>query len=234
MNQVSKVGLWISGAILLVILIQYPIQQSTDSWDSWSLPLAGQVIVLDPGHGGVDGGAVGDDQTLEKDISLIVTKKLRDYLQQSGALVYITRETDRDLAEEETDGIARRKVEDIKNRVAFIEEKDPDFFVSIHLNAIPSTEWSGAQSFYYPVLEQSKTLAKSIQSEIKRNLENTNREALALKGMYLLKHAERPGALVEIGFLSNTHERELLKTESYQTKMAASIYEGILNFVTEE
>ncbi|WP_112179338.1 N-acetylmuramoyl-L-alanine amidase CwlD [Paraliobacillus zengyii] len=234
MNQVSKVILWISGAVLLVILIQYPIQQSTDSWDSWSLPMAGQVIVLDPGHGGVDGGAVGADETLEKDITLTVTKKLRDYLQQSGALVYITRETDRDLAADDTNGIARRKVEDIKNRVAFIEEKDPDFFVSIHLNAIPSTEWSGAQSFYYPTNEKSKSLAKNIQSEIKRNLENTNREALALNGMYLLKHTEQPGALVEIGFLSNTHERELLKTQAYQTKMAASIYEGILNYLTVE
>lgn len=234
MNQVSKVALWISGAILLIILIQYPIQQSTDSWDSWSLPMAGKVIVLDAGHGGVDGGAVGADQTLEKDITLIVTKKIRDYLQQSGALVYITRESDRDLAAEDTEGIARRKVEDIKNRVSFIDEKNPDFFLSIHLNALPSSEWSGAQSFYYPAKEKSKSLAENIQSEIKRNLENTNREALALNGMYLLKHAKPPGALVEIGFLSNTHERELLKTTSYQTKMAASIYEGILNYVTAE
>ncbi|GGM43408.1 germination-specific N-acetylmuramoyl-L-alanine amidase [Paraliobacillus quinghaiensis] len=234
MNQVMKVALWVSGAILLVILIQYPIQQTTDSWDSWSLPLAGQVIVLDPGHGGVDGGAVGVEETLEKDISLIVTKKIRDYLQQSGALVYMTRESDRDLAATDTKGIANRKVEDIKNRVAFINGKEPDFFLSIHLNALPATQWSGAQTFYYPGLEKSENLAKSIQDEIKRNLENTNRDVLAINNMYLLKHTNPPGALVEIGFLSNAHERELLKTTSYQTKMAASIYEGILHYATSD
>ncbi|GAA5417711.1 germination-specific N-acetylmuramoyl-L-alanine amidase [Paraliobacillus ryukyuensis] len=233
MNQIAKVALWISGAILLVILIQYPIQQTTDSWDSWSLPLAGQAIVLDPGHGGPDGGAEGTDDTKEKDVALDVTKKLRDYLQQAGALVYMTREIDTDLAADETKGLSKRKAEDLKNRIAFIEEKDPDLFLSIHLNAIPSSQWSGAQTFYYPSLEKSEQLAKSLQAEIKRNLENTNREALAINGVYLLKHANRPSALVEIGFLSNTHERELLKTTSYQTKMAASLYEGILRYVTE-
>ncbi|CQR48478.1 Germination-specific N-acetylmuramoyl-L-alanine amidase precursor [Paraliobacillus sp. PM-2] len=232
MNQITKVILWISGAILLVILIQYPIQKTTDSWDSWSLPLAGQVIVLDPGHGGVDGGAEGSDDTKEKEIALAVTKKLRDYLQQSGALVYMTRESDQDLAED-TKGLSNRKTQDLKQRVAFIKEKDPDFFVSVHLNAVPSSRWSGAQTFYYPSLEGSENLSKLIQSEIKRNLENTNREALAINGIYLLKYAQCPGALVEIGFLSNTHERDLLKTTAYQTKMAASLYEGILRYVTE-
>lgn len=233
MNQIVKVSLWISGAILLIILIQYPIQKTTDSWDSWSLPLAGQVIVLDPGHGGPDGGAEGSDDTKEKEIALAVSKKLQDYLQQAGALVYLTREIDKDLASDSTQGLSKRKIEDLKNRIAFIEEKDPNFFISIHLNAIPSTKWSGAQTFYYPGLEKSEQLAKQMQAEIKRNLENTNREAMAINGVYLLKHANRPGALVEIGFLSNTHERELLKTTNYQTKMAASLYEGILRYVTD-
>ncbi|QDP38921.1 N-acetylmuramoyl-L-alanine amidase CwlD [Radiobacillus deserti] len=228
MKRAVKVLSWLMGVVVLILLIQYPIQKSKDSWESWSLPLSGEIIVIDPGHGGPDGGAVGKDNTLEKDIALEVSKILRDYLQQSGALVYLTRESDRDLADDDTAGLARRKVEDIRNRVSFIKEKQADLFVSIHLNALPSTKWSGAQAFYYPSLDASENLAKLIQSEIKRNLENTNREALALNGMYLLKHAETPGALVEIGFLSNEHERELLKTNSYQRKIAASIYEGIL------
>lgn len=234
MNRYFKIASWVIGAILLVVLIQYPIQKSTDSWESWSLPLAGKVIVLDPGHGGPDGGAVGADNTLEKDIALDVTQLLRDYLQQSGALVFLTRETDQDLASEGTKGLARRKAEDLRNRLNFIKEKDADFFLSIHLNALSATEWSGAQTFYYPSLEKSEHLAKLIQAEIIRNLENTKREALAINGMYLLKNAEVPGALVEIGFLSNTHERELLKTNEYQRKMAGSMYEGILRYVTED
>lgn len=234
MNRYGIIIGWMFGVVLLIILIQYPIEKSTESWNSWSLPLSGKVIVLDPGHGGPDGGAVGADQTQEKEIALAVAKKLRDYLQQSGALVYLTRETDTDLAAEDTKGLSRRKSEDIQNRVAFIKDKEADFFISIHLNALPSTKWAGAQTFYYPSQKEGEHLAKLIQDEIKRNLENTKREALALKSMYLLKHAEVPGALVEIGFLSNEHERELLKQDMYQGKMAASIYEGVLRYVTED
>ncbi|SDK57258.1 N-acetylmuramoyl-L-alanine amidase CwlD [Sediminibacillus albus] len=233
MRKYVKVTIWMIGVILLVLLIQYPIQQSTDSWDSWSLPLSGKVIVLDPGHGGPDGGAEGSDDTQEKEIALIVAKKLQNYLQQAGALVFLTRENDQDLASEGTKGLSRRKSEDIRNRLAFIKDKEADFFVSIHLNALPSKQWSGAQTFYFPPKKENENLAKLIQAEIKRNLENTNREALALNSMYLLKHASSPGALVEIGFLSNEHERELLKSNNYQEKMAASIYEGILRYVTE-
>lgn len=233
MKRSVKIGIWVSGAIILIILLQYPIQKTIDSWGAWSLPLSGKVIVLDPGHGGPDGGAVGKGETLEKDIALKVAKELQNYLQQAGALVYLTREKDEDLADENTKGLARRKSEDIRNRVSFIKEKEADFFLSIHLNALSSTRWHGAQTFYYPDDEKSEDLAKFIQSEIKRNLENTKREALALNSMYLLKHTEAPGALVEIGFLSNEQEREKLKTDSYQRKMAGSVYEGVLRYVSE-
>ncbi|MGY0694061.1 N-acetylmuramoyl-L-alanine amidase CwlD [Virgibacillus sp. FSP13] len=234
MGRMGKVISWGAGLVLLAFLIQFPIQKTESTWESWSLPLAGKTIVIDPGHGGPDGGAVGKDETLEKDIALMVAKKLQDYLQQSGALVYLTREKDVDLAEDGTSGLARRKSEDIRKRLSFIHDKKADFFVTIHLNAIPSTRWSGAQTFYHPKFEESKHLAKMIQAEVIRNLENTKRSALAINNIYLLKHAEVPGSLVEIGFLSNEHERELLKQGDYQRKMAGSIYEGILRYVTED
>src|SRR5699024_1165410 len=107
-------------------------QKSDPTWETWSLPLSGKTIVLDPGHGGPDGGAVGEDETEEKDITLIVAKKLQDYLQQSGAIVYLTRETDKDLAAGDTEGLSRRKAEDIRKRLAFIHDKKADFFVSVH------------------------------------------------------------------------------------------------------
>ncbi|MBT2218375.1 N-acetylmuramoyl-L-alanine amidase CwlD [Virgibacillus dakarensis] len=234
MGRAGKVVSWGAGLVLLAFLINVPIQMSEQTWETWSLPLAGKTIVIDPGHGGPDGGAEGRDDTQEKDVALAVSKKLQDYLQQSGALVYLTREKDTDLAESGTKGLSRRKSEDIRKRLAFIHEKKADFYVTVHLNAIPSTRWSGAQTFYYPKFEESKHLAKMIQSEIIRNLENTKRTPLAINGIYLLKHAEVPGALVEIGFLSNEHERELLKQDEYQLKMAGSIYEGILRYVTED
>ncbi|MFD1039119.1 N-acetylmuramoyl-L-alanine amidase CwlD [Virgibacillus byunsanensis] len=234
MGRVGGVVTWVIGIIILAFLIQFPIQKVETTWQTWSLPLSGKTIVLDPGHGGPDGGAVGKDQTLEKEISLEVAKKLQDYLQQAGALVYLTREKDEDLADEETKGLARRKAEDIRRRLDFIHDKKADFFLTIHLNALPSGKWSGAQTFYYSKHDESKHLAKMVQSEIIRNLENTDRVALAINGIYLLKQAEVPGALVEIGFLSNEHEREHLKKDSYQQKMAGSIYEGILRYATEE
>ena len=235
MKRKQKFMFWGIGVLLLAFLIQIPIQEVEDTWGgSWSMPLSGKTIVIDPGHGGPDGGAVGKDNTEEKGISLSVAKKLQSYLQQSGALVYLTREEDKDLAAEETKGLSRRKAEDIRNRLDFIHDKNADFFVTVHLNALPSTRWSGAQTFYYPEFDESKHLAKMIQSEIIRNLENTTRSPLAINGVYLLKHAEIPGALVEIGFLSNEEERELLKQDEYQQKMAASIYEGILRFVTTD
>ncbi|WP_047981925.1 N-acetylmuramoyl-L-alanine amidase CwlD [Ornithinibacillus contaminans] len=234
MNRLGKFIWWVVGLIVLISLVKIPLPDNVEETASFSMPLSGKTIVLDPGHGGPDGGAVGKDGTVEKDISLSVSEKLRDYLQQSGAIVYLTRETDSDLAAEDTKGLSKRKVEDIRERMAFIHSKQADFFVTIHLNAIPSTKWRGAQTFYYPKSEEGKHLAKMIQAEIIRNLENTERTALTINTMYLLKHAEIPGALVEIGFLSNLEERELLKQESYQRQMAGSIYEGILRYVTEE
>lgn len=234
MERFFKLGTWAFGLVLLAYLIQLPIQQTDTTWASWSLPLSGKVIVLDPGHGGPDGGAVGKDDTVEKDIALSVSKQLQRYLQQAGALVYLTRETDQDLASEDTRGLASRKSEDIRNRLEFIENKEADFFLTIHLNALPSEKWHGAQTFFYPSLEENRHLARMVQAEIRRNLENTKREALQIDGIYLLKHAETPGALVEIGFLSNVEERELLKQDTYQEQMAASIYQGILRYATED
>ena len=234
MERVRKIISWGIGLLLLAYLIQLPIQQTESTWASWSLPLSGKVIVIDPGHGGPDGGAVGSDDTVEKDIALSVSKQLQRYLQQAGALVYLTRENDADLADEGTRGLARRKSEDIRKRMEFIEKKNADLFLTIHLNALPSEQWHGAQTFFYPKFDENRHLARMVQGEIRRNMENTNREALAINGIYLLKHATIPGALVEIGFLSNVAERELLKQESYQESMAASIYQGILRYTTEE
>lgn len=234
MERGRKIISWGVGLLLLAYFIQLPIQQTESTWASWSLPLSGKVIVIDPGHGGPDGGAVGRDDTVEKDIALSVSKQLQRYLQQAGALVYLTRENDADLADEGTSGLARRKSEDIRKRMEFIEKKNADFFLTIHLNALPSEQWHGAQTFFYPKFDENRHLARMVQAEIRRNMENTNREALAIDGIYLLKHATIPGALVEIGFLSNVAERELLKQETYQESMAASIYQGILRYTTEE
>ncbi|MGE8207783.1 N-acetylmuramoyl-L-alanine amidase CwlD [Heyndrickxia sp. NPDC080065] len=232
MSRNLKIISFIVGALLLFLLFQFQFFQK-DTWDSWNLPLTGKVIILDPGHGGPDGGA-GDSDALEKDISLKISHKIKDYLQEQGALVIMTREDDSDLADPDTKGISRRKVEDLKNRLKLINESNADLYLSIHLNSIPSPRWSGAQTFYSPHFIENKRLAKFIQSELIRNLENTDREAKILKNIYIVKNANKPGALVEVGFLSNPTERQNLKSDKYQEKVSASIYNGIMRYFTNE
>ena len=201
------------------------------SWKSWNLPLSGKVIILDAGHGGPDGGASADG-ILEKDIALEITRMLRDYLQEQGALVIMTRDKDEDLAGD-TAGYRARKRTDLQTRVELINKTDADLFLSIHLNAFPSPKYKGAQTFYTMRYKENKEIAKFIQAELKGNL-NTTREAKSISNVYLMKYAKKPGALVEAGFLSNASEREALTDKTYQQQVAASIYKGIMRFYTED
>ncbi|MBJ6361077.1 N-acetylmuramoyl-L-alanine amidase CwlD [Paenibacillus sp. GCM10012307] len=219
---------------LTIILLTQEIPSSR-TWTYWTLPLSGKVIAIDAGHGGVDGGAVSRQGLVEKDLNLAIALYLRDYLQEAGALVYLTREGDYDLAEEGTRAYKRRKTEDLIKRVELIKEHNADVVLSIHMNSIPQQRWSGAQTFYYPNHSDNLSLASLIQEEIKRNLENTTRSANTAKTIYLLKSIDKtPTALVEVGFLSNPNEARQLGDAAYQRKVAASIYQGVLRFVSGE
>jgi N-acetylmuramoyl-L-alanine amidase len=231
MQRRIKWGIYILGCVLIFLLIEFKFLEN-HSWKPWNLPLSGKIIYLDPGHGGPDGGATKEG-TQEKDIALNVAKKVRDYLQEQGALVILTRERDKDLANQDTSGLSRRKTEDLKKRLELINKSNADLFISIHLNSIPSPQWRGAQTFFSPHYKENKKIAKLIQDELVLNLENTTRLAKAIDHVYILRYAKKPGALVEIGFLSNHEEREQLKKEDYQEKIAASIYKGVLRYFTE-
>lgn len=198
------------------------------------LPLTGQIIIIDPGHGGRDGGAVSRSGVVEKEVALAISIYLRDLLQQAGAFVIMTRETDMELASEEAHRLGRRKKEDLMNRVKLINGSQGDLFVSIHLNSISSPNWRGAQTFYNPLWDESERLARFVQDELIRNLENTNRHAKKNQEVYILKASQIPGILVEVGFLSNPHEAGLLATADYQKKVAFAIYEGILRYYSDE
>jgi N-acetylmuramoyl-L-alanine amidase len=222
-------------AVLFIGLLLTQEIPASQTWTFWTLPLSGKVIAIDAGHGGVDGGASSKEGAIEKDLNLAIALYVRDYLQQAGALVIMTREEDIDLAEEGTRGYSKRKTEDLKRRVAMIQEKKPDLLISIHMNSIPSPKWSGAQTFYYPGSTEGARLADLIQEEIKRNMENTSRVANAVDSIYLLKALqELPVALVEVGFLSNPGEARQLSSADYQRKIAASIYQGVLRFSIDE
>jgi N-acetylmuramoyl-L-alanine amidase len=207
---------------------------SSRTWTHWSLPLSGKVIALDAGHGGADGGAVSQEGVIEKDLNLAIVLYLRDYLQQAGALVLLTREGDYDLAAPETRGYSRRKTEDLLQRVERVRKQQANMTISIHMNSIPSPNWSGAQTFYSPKNSDSQRLASVIQTEIREMLGNTQRIAKKADKIYLLKTLEMPTALVEVGFLSHPEEASLLADEQYQRKVAAAIYRGILRYASGE
>ena len=204
------------------------------AWNSWSLPMSGLVIVVDPGHGGIDGGAVSKDgKILEKDINLAIALLLRDYLQEAGAFVIMTRETDRDLADVPP-GQGRQR-QDLLRRAKIVNESGADVLISIHMNSVPSSRWRGAQVFYHPSMnDENRRLAALLQKELMESLNNTNRSITPRENVLLLRSVGIPSALVEVGFLSNAEEARLLATEEYQKKVAETLYRGLLRFVSGE
>lgn len=230
MKRLFYAFMWIVGLSLLIYLLKIPLPTIFQPTDV-TMPLANKVIVIDPGHGGPDGGAQNND-IKEKSITLKTAFYLRDYLQQAGAIVYLTRETDIDLAPEDMRGLSKRKAYDIRKRVSVINDSNADLYISIHLNSLSDSRWKGAQTFYFPN-EENEKLARAIQERMKK-ISDTHRNALPTHHIYILKNAKPTGALVEIGFLSNPEERQKLIQEDYQREMAAGIYQGIVEYMMEK
>lgn len=195
--------------------------------------LAGRVIVIDPGHGGPDGGARGVGGILEKDITLPVSLELAQLLRQAGAIVYLTRTTDTDLATPEDRAAGRRHKGDLRERLRFTRSKDPDAFISIHCNAVPSPRWSGAQTIYMAGREPSKHLAEVIQDAFRSTLLPTERGADDMSTLFLLKRLDCPAVIAEVGFISNPVEAEHLAKPTYQRQVAFAIYCALLRYFGE-
>jgi len=195
--------------------------------------LANKVIVVDPGHGGVDPGAVGKSGALEKDICLAVARRLADDLAQAGAMVLMTREADTDLSDPDTAGLAAKKREDLKRRVALANENRADLYVSIHVNSYPDPGRHGAQCFVQRGSAESKKAARHIQSELARVLGNTDREPLEADH-YITRNTSAPAVIVEIGFITNKTEEELMQEPGYQGKLAWALYAGTVRYFSEE
>nr|WP_302598482.1 N-acetylmuramoyl-L-alanine amidase [uncultured Cellulosilyticum sp.] len=185
-----------------------------------------KVIIVDPGHGGFDPGKPGINGEDEKDLNLKIALKLRDYLEQSGAMVVMTRTTDNDV-----DGMegVKHKSKDMAQRKQMAA--DGDIVVSIHQNSFSQPSVRGAQAFYSKKSEHGKALATLIQRSIKENADTENRrEAKSNANYYVLKAIEIPSVIVECGFLTNSEEEAKLNDDLYQDKMAWSIYLGIVRY----
>ena len=189
------------------------------------LPLLNKIIYIDPGHGGTDPGTLYRD-IYEKDINLEISKLVRDELLKKGAVVYMTREGDYDLS---FPYAYERKRSDLSNRIKLIEKTNSDMYLSIHLNSIDSSTWSGAQVFYNDINKENKIFAEIMQNSFAKNL-NSKRDIKEVNDLYMYKSTKTLGLLLEVGFLSNPNERYLLRQENYQKKIALSITKGVIDY----
>lgn len=190
-----------------------------------TLPLLGKIIYIDPGHGGLDPGAMYQN-IKEKDINLQISKTLENNLTKLGAIVFLTRYGDYDLSVNNT---INRKRSDLSRRGNIINKSDCDLFLSIHLNAEDSGVWRGAQVFYNDGNKKNKQIAEILQSYFKKNL-NSTREYKKSNDLYLQKRIEKTGVLIEVGFLSNPSDRYLLKQKSYHNRVSNIISQAIIEF----
>lgn len=193
-----------------------------------------KIILIDPGHGGYDGGAVSKSGTIEKDINLAIAIKLKKQLEYKGYKVYMTREEDESL-----NSIIKKpsskKVEDLTNRCNKKKEVNCDMFISIHQNTFPQSKVYGAQ-VWYSKYEESKILAGKIQKCLIEMADPNNKriEKPALDHYRILRDGyEAPSVLVECGFLTNLEEEKKLKDEAYQEKIALAIAEGVKKYYEE-
>ncbi len=187
-----------------------------------------KTILIDAGHGGIDGGAVSKSGTVEKDINLSISLKLKDILSKQGYKVIMTREEDKGLYTNEGK-IRKKKIEDLNNRLKMKNESKCDMFISIHLNMFPEGKYYGAQ-VWYGSNSNSEKLAKVLQDNFKNNINDGNKRVEKPAGQsykVLLGDNPIPQVIVECGFLSNYNEEQMLKSEQYQLKIADIIAKSV-------
>lgn len=208
---------------LLIILCFFFLTTFLPNVKAWinDYSLIGKVICLDSGHGGIDTGAK-NSTIIEKDLNLILTKKLERELTSRGATVYLTREGDYDLSKT-TIG---RKRNDLYNRAKYINKINPDMYISVHLNATSSPKWRGLQIFYTEKNSQNKIIADSLTNYLKDNMSYV-RNIKKDSTYYMYKYINSPGVLIEAGFISNLDDNYLLRNSYYQDKLVSLISNGI-------
>ncbi len=178
------------------------------------------VIIIDAGHGGVDGGATSCTGVLESQINLEIALRLDDLLHLLGFETKMIRTTDVSVYTEGTT-IAAQKVSDLKKRVKTVNETEHAILISIHQNTFPQEKYSGAQVFYN---DSARLIADRLQTSFVKTVNpGSNRSCKASDGIYLMEHIEKPGLLIECGFLSNPEEEAKLRAGAYQQKICCVI-----------
>ena len=194
-----------------------------------NLTLLGKTIYLDPGHGGIDSGTTYK-KIYEKDINLILCKKLKTSLESIGATVYLTRETDKDLA---LNNVKNRKRSDLINRAYLINKTKPDLYISIHLNYLSNSKYKGLQIFYNKKNKENEEIALLLTKYIKEKTYNV-RTPKFNNTYYMYRNITEPGVLIEVGFLSNPDDRYRLTHEEYQDKVISNLTYSINKYFEEK
>lgn len=200
-----------------------------------STPVTSHTVILDAGHGNPDGGATNSNgKIIESHLNLQIVLKLQNLLESANCRVILTRSDENGIYEANANSIREKKISDMKNRVKIANNSDAEVFISIHMNKLEQSQYSGWQTFYKNTDESSKNLAQNIQTNLNSFLrKENNRQIKSISGIYLTKNVEIPLVIVECGFLSNYEESELLKTEDYQNNLAWSIYMGVMDYFKE-
>ncbi len=192
------------------------------------------VLVIDPGHGGFDPGAVAADGTAESLINLAVGLQMEELAQLLGIPSDMTRREDVSTENEVNASVRQRKNADLKNRVEQVNSVSGGVLVSLHQNSLPQVpSVHGAQAFYGEA-EGSQALAETVQAALNSTINDRVKEVKAAgSGVYLLKNAQIPAILVECGFLSNSDETALLNTQTHQTRLALTILSAVLQHMRQ-
>ena len=186
-------------------------------------------FIIDPGHGGVDGGATSCTGKLESAYNLEIGLRLRDLLRFMGYRTKMTRTEDISIyTKGET--IAQKKISDLKERVRICNETDGGILLSIHQNTFSDSRYYGPQVFYADS-EESKELAGNLQKSLDPDGKRAIKKA---EGIYLMEHITCPGVLIECGFLSNPQEEAKLRSEDYQKELCCRIAVAAVEFVNQK
>ena len=184
------------------------------------------LVVVDPGHGGLDPGKVGVNGAEEKDINLKIALNTKSYLEKENVEVFMTRTSDERLSD--------TQVGDLKERVRLMNEKNPVLAVSIHQNSYQDESVRGAQVFYYTDSAQSERAAELIQAAFREADPGNTKKAKGNSTYYILKKTEVPVVIAECGFLSNREEAVKLADEEYQQEMAEAAAKGVMRYLEGE
>jgi N-acetylmuramoyl-L-alanine amidase len=193
-----------------------------------------KTIVIDAGHGGEDGGAIGINGVLEKDLNLIISNDLCELFEFAGYNVISTRKEDVMLYDKNVDHTGRKKAADLASRLAIAKDAMPDLFVGIHMNSFPQEKYSGLTVYYSDKTPSSLSAAEHLRQGVVSVLQpQNNRETKSGNNIYLLNRATYPAILIECGFLSNPGECALLSTQDYRQKLSFVIFASLASFLKE-